>query len=120
MIAKDMIYMYNYSLKRNEKILFETMNAVCECNKEKKNIAIIITNIRLLIFQDINKNSYIDVLNITRNGYTLPNLELVLEIDKQKIESVKYIDDGTELVVDEKNIFIFDLNLFNFFSDKSK
>ncbi len=112
--------MYNCSLKMNEKILFETMNATYEYNKVKKNIAIMITNKRLFIFQDTNKNSYIDVLNITRQGYTLSNFEPILEIDKEKIEEIRYIDGGTEIIIGKNELFIFDLNLLEFLNDKIK
>ena len=112
--------MYNCSLKRNEKILFETMNASSEYNKAKIDIAIMITNKRLFIFQDTNKNSYIDVLNITRKGYTLPSFEPILEIDKEKIEEIRYIDGGTELIIDEKKVFIFNLNLLELLNNKNK
>ncbi len=112
--------MYNFSLKDNENILFEAMNVVAEFSEKKKEIAIVITNKRLIFFEDANKNSYIDVLNITRKGYALANLEPVLEVDKEKIEEIKYIDGGTELIINEEIIFIFDLNLLKILSDKIK
>ena len=50
-IIKDMIYMYNFSLKDNENILFEAMNVVAEFNEKKKEIAIVITNKRLIFLK---------------------------------------------------------------------
>ena len=44
----------------------------------------------------------------------------MLEVDKEKIEKIKYIDGGTELIINEENIFIFDLNLLKILSDKIK
>lgn len=106
--------MYNFSLKENENIVFEAMNLISEFNGVKKEIAIVITNKRFIIFQDTNKNTYIDVLNITRKVHTLANLEPVFEFDKERIEKIKYVDGGTELILNKGTIFIFELNLLKF------
>lgn len=105
---------YNYDKIENENVIFEAMNLICELNNIKIEVSLVITNKRLILFEDINKNSYIEVLNIKRKGFQLPSYYPVLEVKINDIERKVLFDDGTEINFNNNSLFIYKLDLINY------
>ncbi len=111
--------MYNalINLDSDEVIQFESSSTLVEYNEKCTSVAVIITNKRIMFLQDVNKNTVVDALNITGKFYTLPKYEPIEEILKVEIKDCKYIENGTEIVANDKNIFIFDHDLTDVLCD---
>lgn len=105
--------MYNVfiNLNVNEIIQFETPDVTIEYNEKRMNIAMIVTNQRIIFLRDFNKNTIIETLNITRKFPVQPAFEVVEEISKKDIQHYNYNENGTEIKTHDKNIFIFDYDL---------
>ncbi len=99
------------NLNNDEIIRFETSDVTIEYNKKRIKIAIMITNKRIIFLQDINKNTLIEAFHITRGCYTLPTFQPIEEILKKEIRDYSYIGNGTEILTDDNNIFVFNYDL---------
>lgn len=105
------MYYSNINLDSGEVIQFETQVATVEYNEKRINVAVIITNKRIIFLQDINKNTMMEALNITGKFYTPPVFKPIEEILKNEIKQYSYIENGTEILTADKSIFIFNHNL---------
>lgn len=105
------------NLGDDEVIQFETPEATVEYNGARINIAVMITNKRIIFLQDINKNTILEIFNITRGCYIPPTYESIKEISRNEIKDYKYIENGTEIVTKDKNIFIFNYDVTEILSN---
>jgi hypothetical protein len=67
---------------------------------------IVIANKRILFLQDINKNTVIEILNITQKWHTISAYESTGEISRKEIKEDHYIKNGTERLTNDKNIIM--------------
>ena len=106
--------MYNLNLKDGEVILFESKDVILETNNFKSDVAVVVTNYRLLILTDINKNTFVDVLSQTKKLFVLPAYEINLSINLTDIMNKKFIDGGTEILYNENLLFFYEVNLLEY------
>lgn len=106
--------MYNLNLKDGEVILFESKDVILETNNFKSDVAVVVTNYRLLILTDINKNTFVDVLSQTKKLFVLPAYEINLSINLTDIMNKKFIDGGTEFLYNENLLFFYEVNLLEY------
>lgn len=106
--------MYNLNLKDGEVILFESKDVILETNNFKSDVAVVVTNYRLLILTDINKNTFVDVLSQTKKLLVLPAYEVNLSINLTDIMNKKFIDGGTEFLYNENLLFFYEVNLLEY------
>ena len=89
-------------LKENEYILM-TFDEILVCAKDNEfTLAMCITNERILLFQDVNKQ-LLRFRPTTMSGYK-PKYEMVYELDKNKIKSFEYKRGINYLKVENDNI----------------
>lgn len=106
----------NINFETDEMVQFETSEAILEYNEQRINVVIVVTNKRIIFLQDINRNTVIETLNVTGKFYTLPKFEVIEQILLKEIKNYNYIENGTEIVTTDKNIFIFNYDLTMFLS----
>lgn len=108
--------MYNIivDLDNDEIVQFDAHEVTIEYNEKRINISIMITNKRMIFLQDINKNTIVEALNITGKFCTLPTFEAIEEISKKEIKDCCYIENGTEIITNDKSIFVFHYDLTEF------
>ena len=99
--------MYDYKLEKNEYIMFESSYLIVEHNDIKKECAIIITSKKLVLLEDVNKDT---IINKTLVGFELPKYFKMLEFNKNKI---KVCDDGTstKLKIGNYEIYAYNIDL---------
>ena len=89
-------------LKENEYILM-TFDEILVCAKDNKfMLAMCITNERILLFQDVNKQLL--RFRPTMMGGYKPKYEMIYELDKNKIKSFEYKRGINYLKVENDNI----------------
>ena len=89
-------------LKENEYILM-TFDEILVCAKDNEfMLAMCITNERILLFQDVNKQLL--RFRLTMMGGYKPKYEIVYELDKNKIKSFEYKRGINYLKVENDNI----------------
>lgn len=99
--------MYSYDFKKEyENVLYENRNMIIEIDDNSYNLATIVTNKNLLLFNNLNKNH---VLN--GRGMTMPS-EFVLEL-KIPLNEINYAveESGTYIKYNNKEIIIYNFNI---------
>lgn len=99
--------MYDYKLEKNEYIMFESNYLIVEHNDIKKECAIIITSKKLVLLEDINKDS---IINKTLVGFELPKYSKILEFNKNKIEAF-YNGTSTKLKIGNYETYVYNIDL---------
>lgn len=99
--------MYNYDFKNNE-IINEIVENLVSINSKEFIANIIVTKNKILIFENILRNTVLS----GRGIYEMPQYELILEIN---LDEIKYrVDDNNTIInINENEVIIYSFNLKN-------
>lgn len=98
--------MYNYEFV-NEKVINEFVDNFVSLNNEDIRCNILVTNLNILLFKNIKRESVL----YGREIHEMPEYDLILKVNLNDIEYE--IEDGNTVIYFEKNeiiLFDFDLN----------
>lgn len=111
--------MKNFNLEKNEELLLTLSNVTIYANDNKFILDVFLTNKRLVLLKDVNKElTYNTFLNAKGIG-TPSDYEVVFDINLKDI-SIKYIDDYNYITFkDNSNVLkIYSKNLEEIIKDK--
>ncbi len=95
--------MTKFKLENKEEVLANYQNVLVFANDADYYLDVFITNKRLVLLTDINK--YFDYINTFRDkGQAIPaEYEMVLDLKKEKIKSISYIDEYNHITLNDKD-----------------
>ena len=96
--------MYEFELKDNERILYENNDIYLNNNEDILNIAIMITDLRLILFRNENTYSYKETVKLAAGVNYISKYEIIFETEKEKIKFQKYEDGINYIENDDKKI----------------
>lgn len=96
--------MYNYDLK-NEKIIHEIVDTLISIDESELIGNVLITEDKILIFRNLKRNSVLS----GRGIHEIPEYELLLEIDSNKLE-YEIEDNNTVLNLKEMEVILFNFD----------
>ena len=96
--------MYEFELKDNERIIYENNDVYLNNGEDILNIAIIITNLRLILFRNENIYSYKETVKLATGTEYIPKYEIIYETEKEKTEFQKYENEINYIKLENKII----------------
>jgi hypothetical protein len=106
--------MYNFQLENNEDVVYVNNNVYVKEIDNDIEVSLVLTNKRLLLFKDVNKElEYKELFRITKGVSYSPNNELFFEINIDSIIDIQPIDfydkyifkDGNYILISSEELF---------------
>ncbi|MBE6150412.1 MAG: hypothetical protein E7162_01155 [Firmicutes bacterium] len=98
--------MYEYNKLNGEEVVLISDDAVLKVDDKEENISVIVTNMRLLLFDYPNINmDYQEVLRISRGVNYISKKEIILELSIFDIKSIEKERDFDKYILKNNNYF---------------